>query len=344
MREVENRLRASGLRSADVENLLEPVDALLENEHFWQYAADGLVLFRSANVFRLYQLPIPVKDHVVVSDHFYLKPLLPLLTGNERYYILAFSQNDIRLLEGTHYSVSEVELPEEFPESLAEALKYDVTDNLVRYHSSSSGAQVGKGGRRAVIFHGQGVGIDDSKDNLLRYFQEIDRGLRELLRDETAPLVLAGVAYLFPIYREANTYPHLLEEGIAGNPDKLKAETLHERAWAILEPYALQPQHEAAARYKDARGTERASSTLREVLPAAFSGRVESLFVALDQEQWGSYDPATNTLSLHTEAEPGEEDLLNVAALQTLLHGGTVYAVERSAVPGEALVAAVFRY
>jgi hypothetical protein len=30
--------------------------------------------------------------------------------------------------------------------------------------------------------------------------------------------VLAGVEYLLPIYREANTYPHLLAEGIHGNP------------------------------------------------------------------------------------------------------------------------------
>ncbi len=344
MRDVEHRFHASGLRSAEVESLLQPIHVLLEDEQFWLHAGDGLALYRSAHVFRSYRLPAQVRDHVVISDHFYLKPLLPFLVGNGRYYILAFSQNDIRLLEGTRYSIEDVALPAAVPVSLAQALKYDETENEVRYHSSASGAQVGKGGRHAVIFHGQGVGIDDSKDRLLRYFQQIDRGLRDLLHDATAPLLLAGVAYLLPIYREANTYPHLLEEGIAGNPDKLQAETLHEQAWAIIEPYVLQPQHEAAARYKDAAGTELASNTLREVLPAACNGRVESLFVALDQEQWGSFDVAMNTLSLHAEAGAGSEDLLDEAARQTLLHGGAVYGVERAAVPGEALVAAVFRY
>lgn len=83
---------------------------------------------------------------------------------------------------------------------------------------------------------------------------------------------------------------------------------------------------------------------LSEILPAAYYGRVESLFVAIDQEQWGSFDAATNTLQLRQEAEPGDVDLLDVAATQTFLHGGAVYALNWTEVPGEALAAAVFRY
>lgn len=33
------------------------------------------------------------------------------------------------------------------------------------------------------------------------------------------PLVLAGVEYLLPIYRRANTYPYLLDGGVTGNPE-----------------------------------------------------------------------------------------------------------------------------
>lgn len=41
--------------------------------------------------------------------------------------------------------------------------------------------------------------------------------------------------------------------------------------------------------------------------------------------------------------EPGDEDLLNAAAIQTLLNGGTVYAVEPEQVPDTAPLAAIFR-
>ncbi|HVB73012.1 MAG TPA: hypothetical protein VNE38_05600 [Ktedonobacteraceae bacterium] len=343
IRETEQRLHERGLRSTG--DMLEPIEALLETEAFWQHLSDGLAIFRSPRLFRSYRVPLQVKDRVVISDHFFLKSLLPLLVDDRRFYVLALSQNAVRLMEGTHYSIQEIALPEAVPHSLAEALKYDdIEENDVRHHSSSSGAVVGKGGRRAAIFHGQGVGTDDLKDQLLRYFQQVNRGLHELLRNEMAPLVLAGVDYLIPIYRQANTYPHLVDQEISGNHDKQKAETLREQAWAIVEPILLKQEHEAVARYQDMAGTWLASDAIEEVLPAASYGRVESLFVALDQEQWGSFDPATNTVALHIEAEAGDVDLLDVAATQTLIHGGKVYAIARAEVPGESLVAAVFRY
>jgi hypothetical protein len=68
------------------------------------------------------------------------------------------------------------------------------------------------------------------------------------------------------------------------------------------------------------------------------------LFVAVGVQQWGSFNPETSTIDLHPEAQPGDEDLLNAAAIQTLLNGGTVYAVEPEKVPDEAPLAAVFRY
>ncbi len=344
IRDAENRLLLENIRSTEVEKLLEPIRALLDDGDFWLHTGDGLAIFRSSELFHYYRLPCSFKEQVIVSDHFYLKPLLPLLTNNGRFYILAMSQNEIRLLEGTHYSVQQVELPEEVPESLAEALKYEEAENEVWLYSSSSGATIGKGGRRPAIFYGQGVGHDDSKDHLLRYFQQIDRGLHELLRDEEAPLVLAGVEYLFPLYRQANTYHHLLGQGVAGNPDKLSPEILHTQAWAVVEPYFRKGQEESAAQYRDNVGTERTSNDIREIMPAAYYGRVSSLFVAIDEELWGIFDPTSNTIHVHKEPRFRDDDLLDEAATQTLLHGGSVYAVERTKVPGQALLAAVFRY
>lgn len=344
LREAENYLFLKNLSSSAIERVLKPVEALVEDEQFWLHPTDGLAIFCSPDLLRTYHLPFGVKERLVIATHFSLKPLLSCFTDDGSFYILALSQNQIRLLKGTRYGVSQVELPDSIPQSLAEALRYDDPDNQVRYYSSSSGASVGKGGRRAAIFYGQGVGIDEMKDNLLRYFQQIDPGLHELLRKARAPLVLAGVEYLFPIYHEANTYPHLLEKGIPGNPDKVSAEVLHEEAWAVVEPYMLKAQQEAAAFYKEYAETERTSHEVKEIVPAAYYGRVAHLFVASDQEQWGIFQLATNTVHVHSTAKFGDEDLLDVAAIQTLRHGGAVYAVEREKMPAEAMIAAVFRY
>jgi len=126
------------------------------------------------------------------------------------------------------------------------------------------------------------------KDYILRYFPQVDGGLRNLLGDEGAPLVLAGVEYLLPIYKEANSYPHLVDEGIEGNPEELSAKELHEQPWAIVHPLFLAAQKEAAAQYRHlaSAGSEQASSDLKEVVPAAYHGRVETLFVAVGLQKW----------------------------------------------------------
>lgn len=59
---------------------------------------------------------------------------------------------------------------------------------------------------------------------------------------------------------------------------------------------------------------------------------------------WGDFDPDTMSVDLHPEPEPDDEDLLDFAAIHTLLNGGTVYAVEPEQVPEQAPAAAIFRY
>jgi hypothetical protein len=47
---------------------------------------------------------------------------------------------------------------------------------------------------------------------------------------------------------------------------------------------------------------------------------------------------------LHKKERTGDEDLLESAAIQTLVNGGTVYVVEPEKMPDTDPLAAVFRY
>lgn len=338
IQQAEEHLIASGLRGQDARDLLERAKEL-DDYQFWQHQSDGLAIFVSNNVFSYYSVPLDFAELVVVSDCFHVKPLLPMLTGDGQFYVLALSQNQVRLLQGTRYSVSEVEL-ENVPQSIAEALKYDDPEKQFQFHTGTPQA----GGARAAMFHGQGAGNDDEKDNILRYFCKVNEGLQELLKNQRSLLVLAGVEYLFPIYKEANNYPHLLDEGVTGNPDELKVEELHEQAWEIVQPYFEQAQQEVVNRYQELAGTGQTANNIEEVVSAAYYQRVDSLFVAVGLQQWGLFNPDANKVYLHQEQETSDGDLMDFAAIHTLLNGGTVYAVEPKAVPGDAPLAAVFRY
>jgi hypothetical protein len=349
--EAETGLEAAGLRAPEVRELLEPARTLLSDATFWQHQSDGLALFVSGETLRYFRLPLDFAPLTVVGDRFHLKPLLSLFAGDGRFYVLALSQGEVRLLQGTRYSVGQVNL-ENVPKGLADALKWDEAERHTQFHTSTVSPQGARSrrataGGRPAVFHGHGADSGaQHKEHILRYFQQVADGVEDILGGERAPLVLAAVDYLHPIYRKVNTYPHLVERGIRGNPERLDAKQLHTQAWAIVGPLFASERENAAAAYRQlaGEGSERASSSLKQVVPAAYSGRVGTLFVPLDAQAWGTFDPQPGVVELHREAEPGDTDLLDFAAIHTFLNGGIVYAAERGEVPDGASLAAVYRY
>jgi hypothetical protein len=335
LRDAESQLVACGISVSDAGELLQPAEQLLPDSHFWQHQGDGLAVFSSPGVFRYYQLPYSFQELVVVTEGFHIKPLLPLFSEDGVFYTLAISQNQVRLLQCTRYHARE-STPENVPSNLAEALKYDQPEKQHQFHTTGPGG--------LTISHGHGVSKDYDKVNILRYFQQVDRGLHEVLREEHSPLIVAAVDYLHPIYREANTYHNLLDEGIQGNPDGLSEEALREQAWAIAQPYFERGRTEAVKRYREAISKGLATDDLKQAVLAAYDGRVSTLFVATGVQQWGQFDPQRREVHLYKERKPGVQDLLDFATASTLTKGGNVYAAEQEQVPGGTAVAALFRY
>jgi hypothetical protein len=338
LRDIDERLQ-SQWSIADTRALLQPLYDLADDSKFWQYQSDGLALFRSQSALYSYRLPLNLQELLVVSDRFHVKPVLAMFTGNVPFYILALSQNCVRLFQGTRYSVDEVTLPDDMPRSI-DAMQGEQPESQLQVRTVPTVS----GGQQTPMYHGQGAGKDEHRTQLLRYFQEVDKGLRQVLQNQSVPMVLAGVEYLHPLYRERNSYPYLLEQGMTGNPDDLKPHELHAQAWEIVYPQFLHDKQQASERYHYLQETERASSDLRTVLPAAVYGRVEALFVAIGVQLWGSFDAAENRVEIHQEQQTGDSDLLDLAAAHTILKNGTVYALEREKIPGNGALAAVFRY
>lgn len=347
LREAHEKLQENGLSEDEAAKFLRSVNEAIEaEEDFWQHQDRGLAFFVTDDFCRYYKVPRDLFELVVVTDQFHLKPLLPLLTGDGTFYVLELSQKQVQLFEGDRYHMRVVNVPD-LPQSMDEVLQYDETaqEGQFRIGTSSGASNYNNSSAGTGVFHGQGSpDRDDVTRNYRQFFYAIDRALHDFLNGKRAPLVLACVEYLMPIYREANTYPHLVAEGITGNAKDTAMGELHEQAWSIVEPYFMQAQEKAASDYHDLSNTELISTKLEETVPAAYYGRVDRLFVAVGVQKWGRFDPNANEIQIHPDAEVGDEDLLDAAALQTLINGGVVYAVEPDNMPAPAPIAAVFRY
>ena len=269
IRRAEESLVAAGIRRPDASEVLRPARAhrgrgLLAASERWAcpVPADWVV--------PLLPTPFPFRGDGRGLRPVPRVPAAALLTGDGHFFVLALSENESRLLAGTlRHSRRERARP---AGGVKDALRYDDPQGT-RVPCRGAG---GPGAR--VVLHGQGIGAEVQKERLGRYLHAVDGAVHRSLREQQA-LVLAGVEYVRAMYRDVNTYPHLLEAGISGSPDRTSTEELHTRAWALMEPHFARERDNAAAAYREALGTGRASASFGDVLTAAEAGRIEVLFV-----------------------------------------------------------------
>ena len=285
----------------------------------------------------MFSLPEPPPEKVVVAERFLLKPLLAYLGRRGRFYVLAIGEHFVKLFAGDRYELTSVDVPG-LPEDFEDSLHQEMTGEAVSVLTASTQVV----GKRSWIFGRTGTGAR-RKNDLETYFRAVERAVQDVLVGESVPLIFAGASSLFPQYRSINQYPYLLGECIAGDADLYSHEELRRRAWALVDPFYARSREMAAAQFTKFYGTERASNDTRELVFAAQAGLVDSLFVALDAEQWGLVDWHRRTVKSAGVHQRQAEELLDYIAVQTFLNRGMVYVVDPRQVPGGGPAAAIYR-
>ena len=328
---------------SDFEAILEPMETLLDNGAFWRNQNQGLAIFSASNLNRIYRLPLPFEDLQSVGRRFHLKPLIPLLTDNVTFHVLAFAKKGVTLYRCDRFSIAPVEV-ENLPQDITEALRHEWEQGQVQFYT---GQPIVQGGNyRAAAFFGGASISEQNKDQILRFGRKVNTAVFEALRNETGPLVLAGVDYLLPIYKEVNTVANLKEEVIVGHPDRLNPETLQQKGWEIVAAELQDQQQKVIARYNDLKGTGYTVKDLPALIRSAYEGRVAQLVLGAEQHCWGMLDEADREVIVRPDGTPapGEVDLLDVAACLTVLKSGDVMTVPPEKLPDAAQAIAILRY
>jgi len=339
LRDAEAQLGRRQADSAEVPQMLAPAWELVESGDLSGQVGKGLAVMLGPAGMRVWQLPFECEERCVVGRNFYVLPLLAWLNNDAPYYVLAVSQNQVRLLRGTRGDIEEIEVPG-MPPNLEEALQLDVPEPVQQAHVSRPRTP----GKGDLTFHGHGGAPDAAPAEIESFLREIDRAVAKFLRLQTEPLIFAGVDYLFPMYRQVNNYPHLLATPITGNPELWPDAEFRERAWPRVADALRVARKTAVEKYGNLISHGRATNRLEDILAAAHAGAVETLFVDPSVERRGTFSPETSAVRVG-ESEDGEsEDLANLAATLVLSSSGSVETPESGNVPGGGAMAAVLRY
>lgn len=341
IKETEKKLSESGMSAGQIEKFLQPVYKISDDREFWNHQQDGLAIYVAPDEFYTLRLPFRFKEKIFLNKKFYTKDLLPVFNGDRDFYVLALDVHNIRMFRGYHYSVREINMGKT-PVNMDDTLGLDNDwEKKMQYR-----AEISTGNTHRANFHGHGVRNDATmrKRDILRFFEMVNDGVINILKNERAPLILAGVEYVIPLYKEANKYPNIYEDYLKYDTDITRDNDLHERASTLLEPYFDSQIQQELEHYGDLASSERASDKAEDIIKAAFENRVAVLFVNTDEEIWGKFDINDYSAAVHNQKEPGDEDLMDLAATQTLLHNGTIYTLDKKRIPNNRSMAAIYRF
>lgn len=337
LQKAEHMLAERNVQTTAIKTMLEPGYDLLRNDDFWLEQSLGLAVFISENYFKYIKMPQAAIEYIVIEDTFYVTPLIPLMLSRECFYLLVISKKQCKLFKGNAFGIEFINV-EGLPNSLEEEL--GDTDVETTFRAG------GRGGTGGANFHGAGGGNNnDDKTYIGNYLEAVDDIIwKQVLHNETAPLLLAGVEYLIPIYKSVSDYNHIWEDALTGSHERDELPALYKKAREKMEPYFQQRINKALETYGNQSATQLTSSVIDDIIPATYYGRVSYLFVQKGQHTWGTFDEMENKISYSNENDEFAQDLIDNAVVKTLLNGGEVFLLEAEKMPGNSKLAAIFRY
>jgi hypothetical protein len=312
------------LDKAAVLEVEEELYDLVDDGLFWSYQGHGLAVFATATRRAVYRLPLQVEEQVHVSDRAFLKPLVSVLSRSTTCYVLALSENGVRL----------VEVSSDLPP----------TTTAVPGLPEDAASAVGKASIRDRSHRGRLVGSEGKRVHLRAYARQVDAALRPVLSGSDVPLVLAAVEPIRSIFASVSSYPHLADAVIETSPDRLTEQQLAEEARGVLEALFMMRKQQLAEVFDERRSQGRAVTDIADAARAATAGAVETLVVDRSASFLGSVAD-DGTVAFDEDIDDGTAyGVVDEVLRRVLLTGGDVLSVDAALVPGGQPLAAILRW
>jgi hypothetical protein len=317
------------------EAMVGAVREVIADPGFWSHPTEGLALFADARGVRQYRLPAPVPEIGISGRRPYVTPLLSILEGEGRFYLLELHQHGIRLHEGSRFALREI---------VISGFSGTAEEHQHAHADRSESKQVVHPVRQVDHVHLGSAHEEGAKERALKYFRSVDHAIRPIIQESDAPLLVSGVEWLQPLYAEVNRYPRFITSGIHADTAALGTRALHDRAWNLIAQRFQQAQSGALERHAQLRQRGQAIDDLPGAIAAILARRVASLLIGRDHARWGTIDEATGAVVEHATRLPGDEDLLNAAAVLALRAGAQAWVVDGKHIPGGSGISACLRY
>jgi hypothetical protein len=318
------QLAAAGADKRRLAALGEQLDDLAEDDEFWRLQANSLAVLATPDRVVTFRLANHVTELVQVSDRFHLKPLLRALTFSQAAYVLALSENDVRLIEV-------------FPDLPAQEIR---VPNLPKDAASAVGLSTlnDRAPKRRI------TGSEGQKVRLTQYCRKVDAALRPVLSGTTLPLIIAATEPLASIYRSVSSHHELLPDTLTHSNDRSTPGEIADAARPVLDAAHARQLAAFVERFEQHTDSGRAITDVADAARAATFGSIDTLVVNMDGALPGHIDEETGAVTFETSESAGSYGVVDEIVSRALATGATVLAVRKPDIPGGGELAATLRY
>lgn len=347
LNEARGQLEQKGMRSTDAMNMLKPGYDLVDDGAYWRHQSHGLAVFLNPRRSIVHKVPIEVPEALFVDDRFHVRPLLPVLAADGHFVLLAVTMKQARLYEGSRFGLTEVPI-ERLPRGTENL--FTVLDRMgesgTRPDDGTTQKPTTANASDTVAYAQSGSQQQVSNDELGQYTTQLAHAMDQWLGGSGTPLVVAADERVAGRYKMANRYPNLVQPVIQTHPDSMSEEELHKVAYECVRPMFEQGRSDSLDRYRmlAGDGSGRGIAEPAQIIEAAFSGRVDRLFLRQGAECWGRWLEDSNRAVIHHGRQDGDREMMEFAAGRVFTTDGRVYELPAEQMPADSPMAATLRY
>jgi hypothetical protein len=318
------QLRAKGFDKRRLTLMGALFDDLEEDDEFWRVQANSLAVLATPDSIRTYRLANFLGEKISVSDRFHLQPLLRAITFPHSAFVLALSENSVRLIE----------IFSDLPPSIVQV------PNLPKDAASA----LGRSTLNDRSPKGRITGSEGQKVRLTQFARLIDTAIRPMLSGRQSPLILAATEPLATIFRSINSYSNLLPGTVTSTNDRSGERELASAAIPVLDAHYAREIEAFRTRFVERSSDGRSTSDISDAARAATFGAIDALMVDIDAEINGKIDEMSGAVTIADRASADTYGVIDEIMGRALNSGARVIGARKADMPDGKELAAILRY